>query len=901
MTRTCVGVALLASSWLFGLGLYRPESWFYWTAAVGLGTLALWSSKPRMPSRPRCLAALLLVLPAVWLLPLPVKAGPILLAVGLALALAPIPRSWPRGLSQAAVVAGTVLVAQTVAVWAYMGLTARCHDLPGPLVSLLGTIVRLSGIEAAIDGATLSIRAAGNVHRMAATWDLLFDPATLCFLVGGWVVLAMLAYKGATGCLSASDNRLADIKEREGEAPAEPKPANTPTPHAPGSAAASPSQIALTTLRQMALLTGIVLAWLPVRALLLLTLYVGRVSLAGKNWPLTVMEQFISPWPSIVMLFGLAFLAARFVSIPRTIPQTTSPESSPASSPETVPSKPWPYPLALALAALSLALLTVVWTWQPVGSRKQGRVMFVEKHSQWEPSNASYDKQSYGEPASYTYSLIYDYFSHYFEMSRLMESETIDSDRLQDCDVLILKIPTARFSRDEVKAIQRFVKRGGGLLMIGDHTNVFNSTTFLNDVSREFGFTFQTDLLFRVGTPYEQPYRSPLVPHPAVCHIDDLDFAVSCSIDPGTSSGRAAIRSGGLWNLPSEYSYVNFHSASEYRPRMRYGSFVQLWTTGYGEGRVAAFTDSTIFSNFCVFQPGKAELFLGMIEWLNHDGSSTSWWLIAVPLGLLSIAVLGIAVWLVRYEHAAWLGLLAAGLFGLAVSITTVAAAHRNAMPQPQPETPLKQVIVDRQVSHVPLSKGAYGQDDGQGFGMFVQWIPRIGYFTARRDGTEVSTADGLVIICPSGSPSEAYRRRLVEYVESGGRLLILDSPHNGASTANSILWPFGLSPVQSAGPLAGNLALPDGKPWPGAEAEAAWPVSGGEPLLQIDGAPVVVQTKFGQGTVTVVAFATSFNDAAMGGHWLQEPNAAMLEHYKLLFGLLEASFDGTPLNLPKK
>ena len=53
--------------------------------------------------------------------------------------------------------------------------------------------------------------------------------------------------------------------------------------------------------------------------------------------------------------------------------------------------------------------------------------------------------------------------------------------------------------------------------------------------------------------------------------------------------------------------------------KARYGSFVQLWATQFGRGRVLAFTDSTIWSNFCFFDPGKSELWLGMCEWLNHS------------------------------------------------------------------------------------------------------------------------------------------------------------------------------------------------------------------------------------------------------------------------------------------
>jgi len=42
---------------------------------------------------------------------------------------------------------------------------------------------------------------------------------------------------------------------------------------------------------------------------------------------------------------------------------------------------------------------------------------------------------------------------------------------------------------------------------------------------------------------------------------------------------------------------------------MRYGAFVQLWATRHGRGRVLAFTDSTIWSNFSAFEPGNIELF----------------------------------------------------------------------------------------------------------------------------------------------------------------------------------------------------------------------------------------------------------------------------------------------------
>ena len=67
-----------------------------------------------------------------------------------------------------------------------------------------------------------------------------------------------------------------------------------------------------------------------------------------------------------------------------------------------------------------------------------------------------------------------------------------------------------------------------------------------------------------------------------------------------------------------EYHYDNFHPIPQHCPEMRYGAFIQVWAARHGQGRVIAFADSTVFSNFCVCQPGKAEMMLGMVEWLNH-------------------------------------------------------------------------------------------------------------------------------------------------------------------------------------------------------------------------------------------------------------------------------------------
>jgi hypothetical protein len=145
---------------------------------------------------------------------------------------------------------------------------------------------------------------------------------------------------------------------------------------------------------------------------------------------------------------------------------------------------------------------------------------------------------------------------------------------------------------------------------------------------------YRYDLLFGMDLPYDDFYAPPaLAPHPILQRVPPFDFAVSCSIAPGWSAGRAAITGTGLWSLGPDYN-AEF-PRPEQRPEMRYGAFIQLWAARHGQGRVAAFSDSTIFSNFCAFEPGKSEMMLGLLTWLNQrngkGGDPRGWlWLAAV-------------------------------------------------------------------------------------------------------------------------------------------------------------------------------------------------------------------------------------------------------------------------------
>lgn len=874
--------ALLAGSWLLGLDFYRPASAVAWTLSVVFGAGLLAGCPLRIPRTRESILAGAMLLPAVWFFPWPYRAAPSLLVIGLVLCNARIPkrtsgataglpssaestvgqanrdtRHFRSGgaLGRGALAAGLVLLAQSLLVELYIAGTARCHELPSFLASLVGGGAWLLGLDAAVDGSTLTLGTLRGPLRLGVTWELVFDPATLAFLVAGLVLLAIGVRRAAT-----EESRFARWR------------------------------------RGAYRLIGVIGVWLPVRTGLLLALLVHRAIRWDAAEPLNVMDQFFSPWLHLVLLAPPA-LATWCVVRPQG--PAAGAEGEDHASERLIPTRLRMGAASLGMVFAATALLAWVWQWEPVGSRLGGRIMVVERHSTWEPTTRPYDTASYGEQSSYTYAAIYDYLSRYYEMSRLLESDAINEAKLTGCDVLVVKTPTSRFQPDEIAAILRFVAGGGRLLLIGEHTDVFKSSSYANDLARLFGFKFRLDLLFRIGNPYVQVYEPPRVPHPIVQYVPRMRFAVSCSVDPGRSSGRAAVLNTGLWSLPPEYHTENYFPEAEYRPTMRCGAFVQLWTTCYGEGRVAAWTDSTIFSNFSTFEPGKPELLLGMLEWLNHRSvldCTGPWWTVLGVLTLLAVASMAVGLFVAVRQGIGSIVLVASGLFGVVAGSSLVIVVHRHAMPVPEPVRPMVRVVVDRTASDVPLGRGGFTQEDGLGYGLLEQWIGRLGYFTARESGMAALRGDVLVVLCPQKSVSDEFREGVREFVAQGGKLLVLDSPDVVGSTANSLLWQFGLG-VNHAASRAGKLGLRDG--WPGIPVQAVCEVIGGDAFMWVEGLPVGTRTSFGKGRVMALGFGSLMNDNGLGGHWMAGATPEMLLRSDLLFALVRSLVEDRPVDSP--
>jgi len=116
------------------------------------------------------------------------------------------------------------------------------------------------------------------------------------------------------------------------------------------------------------------------------------------------------------------------------------------------------------------------------------------------------------------------------------------------------------------------------------------------------------------------------------------------------------------------------------------------------------------------------------------------------------------------------------------------------------------------------------------------------------------------------------------------GKVLILDSPENAGSTANSLLYPFGLS-LDTSQVLKGSVEGSAGRPE--IQIESAHQVAGGQPVVLLNSAPIGATVRYGKGSVTAVGYGSAFVDSRMGVTGDVVPDEQLRSVYDLEFKLL--------------
>ncbi len=463
------------------------------------------------------------------------------------------------------------------------------------------------------------------------------------------------------------------------------------------------------------------------------------------------------------------------------------------------------------------------------------RLLVDETHSDWEWAREPFDTTGFGIRAEYNYYCFVEYLGEFCDVA--VRSDGVTAAALDDFDVLIVKTPTESYSAGEIDAIEEFVRGGGGLLLIGDHTNLFGMTTYLNAIGERFGMRFRCDDTFDLATG---GFTS-LVPmgfwtHPAMRGIWRFRFLTSCTVEGGP--GIEPVMLGmGLGSEDGDYGHPNFFGNISYDLADRFGVFLQAAGRRFGRGRVLLFTDSTCFSNFCMFSPGTPEVALGLLRYVACRSAGA--------------------------DPAA--GDLASG-----------------------------SVLVDTTHSRASFFDyiGASRRPEWEGFEEFYISVARAGMRPVAGEIPDLACrgAAALAIVNPRRSFAPGEVERIFEFVKGGGRLLVLDGVANSESVANEVLGVFGMGiaarPVAAGGGIVPGLEVLGGEPLaltPAGDRFAP------DCTSDSTGRICVARQVCGAGAVIVAVDSYTYSAAGLGRP-LQNVHAyaATRPRYRRLFALLD-------------
>ncbi|MEW5802647.1 MAG: DUF4350 domain-containing protein [bacterium] len=537
--------------------------------------------------------------------------------------------------------------------------------------------------------------------------------------------------------------------------------------------------------------------------------------------------------------------------------------------------------------ALFICIVSIIFAlgFHDPGMRKQGRILIDEQHSNWEWTDIEFNTQIFGKKTDYNFYCMSKYLSYFYSVKR--NHRPLTPHILEDTDVLILKTPTQEYTDEEREAIVNFVGRGGGLFLIGDHTNVFGMSTYLNKIARRFNLCFRYDVTYDLPTYNLSLYRKPdLFAHPAVERVPVFLFGSSCTLSIPLKAD-SVITGYGLRNHYLDYSQKNFFPIPEEDSDYEFGLFIQSAAVTYKKGRVLAFTDSTCFSNFFVFIPGKPELLLGSVEWLNRKNKFGFIKLIFFFLGVGGLIYLLIS-WQTKKEYFLpgtkkeyFLGI--ALLFGLAAILTGIVAVRfinqKNYEP-PAAQKDFFRLAVDSEYSSLFLPVTRLAETSDKSFLTFFVWSQRLGFVPnlAPTLNSAMTTGNAVILIDPARDFPPDQTAALKNYLLKGGAVLLLDTPQNQQSKANQILREFDMT-IDYHNSVKG--ALFDNNAQPVGEIDQAHKIEGGDSLLADQGGNSVLSVKkFGAGLITVFTASHLFRDESIGytnsvpdeyQHWLSK------------------------------
>lgn len=412
---------------------------------------------------------------------------------------------------------------------------------------------------------------------------------------------------------------------------------------------------------------------------------------------------------------------------------------------------------------------------------------------------------------------------------------------LRGAKVLLTINLNRRLDRQETEAVWAFVRRGGGLLVCGDHTDYVGLVGNYGRLLERVGIGFNFDSAVPIAGA--ELWRAALEHRPSPLARDWSPVEMSVSIgaslsvrppavplivgrygfsDPGD---RAQAATGCLGNLA-------------YDRGERLGDVVLAAAAQYGRGKVLVFGDTSSFMNYSL--PSSYRFVGAVFRWLADSRAR-----VTVPLAIyLLVAGLAVVVVLSR-RCAVW------HLAG-ALALMCVALPLGRPASVPMPDTRMLAVVDVSHLAPLPLFPGPDSALAGMN-----RALMRRGYLPVvmpRWDGRLVDRARLVILPGPARDFSAVELADLRQLSERGGHLLACIGTESSWLTPSLLRYlgvqiepvPLGNADGKRVSNISYDVPL---------HFVSAWPVYGAgyRTVYQAWGYPVVIGGYRGKGRVAVI------------------------------------------------
>lgn len=488
----------------------------------------------------------------------------------------------------------------------------------------------------------------------------------------------------------------------------------------------------------------------------------------------------------------------------------------------------------------------------PRGTRAPGRVLLAKEglYTLEPPPEGKPEADAAGGPP---FDLLKDLLEARGTPLEVVEGP-IPEGRLRETRLLVLINPRRPLEGAERERIAAWVRRGGGLLALGDHTNVEGVRDVLNPLLEPFGIAFAFDSSCPDGGARVWFRGVEAFPHPLTIGLrrpGEIRTGIGASLEVRRGARPVLVGCAGFSDEGDpENPGVAFLGNLSPDPWEARGDLVLAACASPGEGHLLVLGDTLAMSDDAI--PYTWPQVLRALEWLESPGPSRS---LLRPALLLVLGLLLAA----RFAPGPGAILAAAALLAAAVGLRSAADARawRPRLPE-SPRLPIAAV----DLSHHPLADPDFWSNGGLD-GLF-RTLRRRGSFPlalGRWDREVVGRARAIVLPA-SARPLSGREQADLDGGLARGALVAVAVGAEDARGLGGWLGGRGLSLVPKPLGPATNASAAEGIPAPVFHEAWPWRVEGGgwRVLATVWGEPVAVEWREagGAGGGRIVAIADS-------------------------------------------